>query len=467
MKATSIRTSLCLSLLLFLSLTARSAPLRIEEPTGITFFKGSWKDVLAEAKRQNKPVFVDIYTTWCGPCKRMAREAFPDASVGKKFNTSFVSYQIDAEKGEGIVLAKKYAVSAFPTSLYVAANGDLIYRSVGYGGIKEMLTEADRAVEAAKDPNSLPAMEKQYAAGKRDPAFLELYLLKRANVEMPNNEALSIYLKNKPKADWSSDKMIALIAGNATTYDATIQEILLKKLVNIKEATGDEAMVFRNKLSEGVFRLNQDRFKQAIASKNEQMLAEVINTNEIYTNAARGVNLRPEQADEMANHYRMGFYLQSGNKGKYASLVVAQATRLMKVRTTDIDSLNKVAYQHFEEESQSLPDSIKRSDYFKNQLAAAKQTEPRQTAMKLNSLAWDCYENISEAKTLDQALTWSARSLEYDRSAMHLDTYAHLLSKLGRKAEAIKLQQEAINKEKAVGGDPTSYEKELAVMKRK
>lgn len=92
-----------LSLGLCLALTiARSAVPRTDEPSGIKFFTGSWKAVLAEAKRQNKPVFVDIYTTWCGPCKLMAKEAFPNPTVGEKFNSSFVSYQIDAEKGEGV-----------------------------------------------------------------------------------------------------------------------------------------------------------------------------------------------------------------------------------------------------------------------------------------------------------------------------------------------------------------------------
>ncbi|MDX1666390.1 MAG: thioredoxin family protein, partial [Saprospiraceae bacterium] len=38
---------------------------------GIAFFEGTWKEALAAAKEQEKVIFVDAYTTWCGPCKVM------------------------------------------------------------------------------------------------------------------------------------------------------------------------------------------------------------------------------------------------------------------------------------------------------------------------------------------------------------------------------------------------------------
>ena len=62
-----------------------------------------WQDVLAKAKKENKIVFVDAYTTWCGPCKWMAANIFPTKEVGDVFNASFVNAKIDMEKGEGII----------------------------------------------------------------------------------------------------------------------------------------------------------------------------------------------------------------------------------------------------------------------------------------------------------------------------------------------------------------------------
>jgi thiol-disulfide isomerase/thioredoxin len=123
---------------------------RADEPTGIRFFSGSWQDVLAEAKRQNKPVFVDFYTSWCPPCRRMAREAFPNAAVGVKFNKHFINYQVNAEVGEGFNLAKRYAVQSYPTALFLIPTGELIHRAVGYGGIKAMLLQADMVLDMPK-----------------------------------------------------------------------------------------------------------------------------------------------------------------------------------------------------------------------------------------------------------------------------------------------------------------------------
>ena len=43
---------------------------------GIDFFHGTWEEALEKATAEEKPIFVDAYAVWCGPCKRMAREVF-------------------------------------------------------------------------------------------------------------------------------------------------------------------------------------------------------------------------------------------------------------------------------------------------------------------------------------------------------------------------------------------------------
>lgn len=117
--------------------------IRAEPPTGIRFFSGSWQDVLAESKRQNKPIYVDFYTNWCPPCRRMAREAFPNPAIGEKFNEHFISYQVNAEMGEGVNLAKRYVVQSYPTALYVLPTGEVVHKAVGYAGVNAMLQQAD------------------------------------------------------------------------------------------------------------------------------------------------------------------------------------------------------------------------------------------------------------------------------------------------------------------------------------
>ena len=117
----------------------------------INFNKGSWTEMLAKSKTENKLIFVDVYAVWCGPCKAMAKNVFTQASVAGKFNASFVNYMLDAEKGEGVVLAEKYQVTSFPVYLFVDGNGRLVYKIEGALPADKFIAEADKALKKYKE----------------------------------------------------------------------------------------------------------------------------------------------------------------------------------------------------------------------------------------------------------------------------------------------------------------------------
>src|SRR5476649_1062437 len=79
----------------------------------IQFDHSTWAELLAKAKQQNKMIFVDAYTTWCGPCKWMAKNVFTNDTVAEFYDKTFICAKIDMEKGEGPELAKKYEVRAY------------------------------------------------------------------------------------------------------------------------------------------------------------------------------------------------------------------------------------------------------------------------------------------------------------------------------------------------------------------
>ena len=87
---------------------------------GIKFVEEkTFDEALSEAKKENKMLFVDCYTSWCGPCKMMATKVFTQDKVGEYFNARFVSIKIDMEKGEGPAMKDKFGVKAFPTFLFL------------------------------------------------------------------------------------------------------------------------------------------------------------------------------------------------------------------------------------------------------------------------------------------------------------------------------------------------------------
>lgn len=107
--------------------------------SGIEFQTGSWDEVRQLAQKENKIIFLDVYATWCGPCKWLKSKTFPDRELGEFFNSNFINYAIDAEKGEGIVLSRKYSVRGYPTLLFIDSKGELIAKTVGFHTTAELL----------------------------------------------------------------------------------------------------------------------------------------------------------------------------------------------------------------------------------------------------------------------------------------------------------------------------------------
>lgn len=76
----------------------------VAQDRSIRFEEGSYQEALNKAKKENKLLFVDCYTSWCGPCKMLANEVFTNNEVADYFNANFVSLKVDCEKGEGPAL---------------------------------------------------------------------------------------------------------------------------------------------------------------------------------------------------------------------------------------------------------------------------------------------------------------------------------------------------------------------------
>jgi len=127
---------------------ANSAALVTTKPSkGIEFIEQDWNKALADARQNNKLVFIDIYATWCGPCKMLKNKTFTDKAVADFFNANFVNVSVDAEKGIGISVSEQFAVSAYPTLVFTDKNGKPVLYSVGYMAPADLLTFAKAALK--------------------------------------------------------------------------------------------------------------------------------------------------------------------------------------------------------------------------------------------------------------------------------------------------------------------------------
>lgn len=185
------------------------------EPEGTTLEQAS-----AKAKAENKLIFLDAYTQWCGPCKMMARTVFPQEAVGNALNPRFVSIKIDMESAYGAPLAKKLQITAYPTFVIFNADAQEIGRFLGGSNAEEFIK---RVEEKSKD-NSSSSLQQRWQNGDRDPQFLKDYLAT---------------LTASYKQDEANEVAEAILAGKSETFaaDSTLRDIFMMNISNpISEA---------------------------------------------------------------------------------------------------------------------------------------------------------------------------------------------------------------------------------------
>jgi thioredoxin 1 len=120
-----------LLIVLSISVFAGNNPSKKDGTEGIQFFKGTFKEALAKAKKENKMVMMDCYTTWCGPCKMLKSQVFIDKTLGDYMNAKYVCVAMDYENGEGPEIAQKYPVEGYPTLYFMDGSGKVKKTMVG------------------------------------------------------------------------------------------------------------------------------------------------------------------------------------------------------------------------------------------------------------------------------------------------------------------------------------------------
>jgi outer membrane lipoprotein-sorting protein len=125
---------------------AFKAPEGSRELTADEMNTGKWfhnfDEAIKVSKATGKVIMIDFYTTWCGPCKQMAAEAFTSEPFLERAK-DFVLCKLDAEVETG--LAAQYGIRAYPTVVFVNSEGKKVHEFVGYGGINQVCNDMDKA----------------------------------------------------------------------------------------------------------------------------------------------------------------------------------------------------------------------------------------------------------------------------------------------------------------------------------
>ncbi len=154
-----------------------------------------WKEIVEKAKAENKLIFVDCYTDWCGPCKMLAANVFTQDKVADFFNGNFVNAKLEMEKdADGIAHMDAWEIAAFPTLVFIdPATDQVIHRLVGAGNAEWLIEGGTLAMDPAAN---LTGMTARYDNGDRSPEFVKAYLsaLKAAYMSGKQQEVALAYL---------------------------------------------------------------------------------------------------------------------------------------------------------------------------------------------------------------------------------------------------------------------------------
>jgi thiol-disulfide isomerase/thioredoxin len=390
-----------------------------EEYKGIQFFKGTWKALLAEAKKENKPIFVDVYTTWCRPCKVLDKDVFPNEKVGEFYNKNFINYKIDAEKGEGVEIAKKYGVAQYPTLIYLDSKLEATVAEVGILNGEDLIKQGDKILVKISKDKQLSEFAEMYKSKKYDRDFIIKYAKKLSDNNLPTQDILNTYLSQIPENEWNTLKNTQVIGSCISSLNSKPYNVLSKNFVSLVKSREQEESV--NSLR-NISTIQRREKKRAIEIQDIGLLEKALDLQYLMYGgwSEEGRKDLDIRYGETRRETKIDFYFQGKNWKMYHELC---------------------------------------KDYVE------KANLPKTNPLLLNSYSRDYFENVDNKTMLKEVLTWVENSLKNDKKPLYQDTYACLLYKLDRKEEAIQEEEKAITKEKANGGDTKLFEENLAKMK--
>lgn len=357
----------------------------------------SWQQALDMAKAQNKPIFLDAYTDWCGWCKVMDKETFSNADVASVMNAAFVNVKMEMETGEGIDVSMKYRITGFPTFVVFSPDGMPTFRTSGYQPPADWLkTLADMQDPAKRTVHKgiTPTLKLSW------PDWHRASFIKGKERKFPDTAVARAWFRAQ------TDKFNEVSFGVLLRHDMgeEIEQWALTQEDRYRSMYGDEVAALRD----GII---SRTLSQAVSKKDLRLLQ-------------RAKDLVPgtDEAQRTRVHHRID--------ARYYQY------------TSDWKGVGRVV---------------------RSMAADASLSE---LASNVNDLAWTVYEKSDDAEAIESAIDGMARVVALPNVEWaHVDTYAALLYKAGRMAEAQTAALRAIELGKASGADIKETEALLSKIK--
>ncbi len=398
---------------------------------GVHFAEDStWPQLQAKAASENKYILVDVYASWCAPCKLMDRKIYTNDTVAAYINAHFVSIKLQADTTatDGGVVRSQYLlahqvitenkVDAFPTLLVFSAAGKLVHKVVGFQDTKAIL---DFTADAIYPQKQYYTLRSAYMDNSIEPSALP-YLAKKAGEMGEGKLAESVAAKYKSLFLDKADDTTLMKNENLQFFEVFSYLFLPE---------GSKGAYFRLLTSGHVISVNP-----AVA---QNFMKQVIVKEEILVPLANSSSATQSSWDS----------IQANIRNKYG---VAKATTYLPPA-----QLNYFEANHRWPEYVALVDRLlhiypaKKEGHAFGIIIDMPLTATTGDAWGLNWVAWTVFDGTADKNLLGRALDWVNLAIKIQPldNVQYLDTKANLLYKLGRVKEAINVEQQAVAEDNA------------------
>ena len=412
------------------------------EGPGITWVDNlNWQQVLKKAKKEKKYIFVDCFTTWCGPCKKMDKDVYTNDSVGDLLNAKFIAVkvQMDSTKGDNDFTRSwyktaremeiTYRVASYPTFLFFSPEGEVVYKDLGYKVPSTFIETIQNALTPSKQYYALLRACKK---GKRDYVNMPyLIIMSKQLGDTTNYRPLLkdyyAYLQSLDKDKLYTKENIEFIASTISKSSQTPFSMFYPEGKGVDDVMKKDGYA-RNVVDQVILKEIINPFLRAAEGKPEP------DWSILYNNIAK--DYKGDYADRTVMEAKLKWYQSNGNSLKYATVLN--------------DKMEKYG-----------SDTTKMGEDF-----------------KLNTQAYLLWLDIKDVVELKRITGWMAGVMRRGERATgeytqfwpyYIDTYANLLYKVGETPQALIWQEMAIAKGRELGLDKgilKSIERNLEKMKK-
>lgn len=379
------------------------------EEKGIKFqHQLTWSQLKEKAKKENKYIFLDAYTTWCIPCRLMENDIFPQPSIADFFNQNFINVkvQFDVTKNDNAevkswykdakAFTETYKINSYPTYLFFNSSGELVHTILGSSPNAEVfIAKAKDALNPATQYNHL---KRQFEEGNK------------------NSELLLALIK---AAQQANETQFIPVAMNA--YLATQTNLL--ETQNLKFIS-----IATSKSTDPGFSILQNHGNKLDSVAGKGKSAEMIKTiafDEIVIPYLRIGGAKIDHGNGMVEY--------SGELNKNVDWSVVKAKLDSKYARISDEIITMTAKPMYYRWLDDWPQFSKAVSAYASRYGNTLNNN------LLNIYAWDIFGSSNDVKCLEAALEWSKKTLSgtNEKNLNYLYTYSNLLYKAGKKEQAI------------------------------